>query len=461
MVAIGSLIFMYSCEEKQITYENEYSLVNTQLEGVANFSSQQQFDYSIESLKNTGLIPEELSGVTSLNQSVKLKSSESDSEETDTLIYSDLLRDLLNEKYEIIVGNVFFKITEKGTFFTTVDHGHWLSELNTDISIVDNCEQTSNALGYSIPNGIYKINGYENLYFYDTYRVKDPIIEAPINLQVLKSATFPSDYEWEDIGDGSTLVGKAWDAIWGFAKSETNYFDSDHRVDVKFYAQRFPFYSEMGIKTKMEKKGWTGLWRGQDCNEIINGWEILNLSEKWSSNFFGPTFNPTNMYLPDFNYPAQTVKNLEYNQSIFLDKTWRTFNLMGLEIDFSQKQKVGELWNVCKSAGKTTVKFLNNRFTNTDGSLDAVRLIPTSSSVFSTKLSMAPYYENRVSTDKYTMIIANSSGGVIGVNFNNWSTFGWGGYTNLSAKYTFLQNSIMYGAAKRGDIWRGVRITFN
>jgi hypothetical protein len=42
-----------------------------------------------------------------------------------------------------------------------------------------------------------------------------------------------------------------------------------------------------------------------------------------------------------------------------------------------------------------------------------------------------------------------------------WSTFGWGGYTNLSAKYTFLQNSIMYGAAKRGDIWRGVRITFN
>jgi len=58
------------------------------------------------------------------------------------------------------------------------------------------------------------------------------------------------------------------------------------------------------------------------------------------------------------------------------------------------------------------------------------------------------------------MIIAQSSGGTIGVSFNSGSGFGYKGYTNLTAKYTFLENSVLYGAARRGATWRGVRITF-
>lgn len=76
----------------------------------------------------------------------------------------------------------------------------------------------------------------------------------------------------------------------GLFKSVRHYFDRKHRVDVKFYAQRFPFYSEMGIKTKTQYKGWTGIWRKQDCDEIINGWELLNLKEKWPSSFFWSRF---------------------------------------------------------------------------------------------------------------------------------------------------------------------------
>lgn len=58
------------------------------------------------------------------------------------------------------------------------------------------------------------------------------------------------------------------------------------------------------------------------------------------------------------------------------------------------------------------------------------------------------------------MILANSSGGTIGVTFNSGGDFGYGGYQNLTAKYTFLKNSVLYGAARKGSKWRGVRITF-
>ncbi|WP_423129067.1 hypothetical protein [Gaoshiqia sp. Z1-71] len=462
MMALVLTVFS-ACRKERLITENEVPLLNKSLIDVAHFSSLEQFNNSIESLKNTGVLPVEMNGVVNLNQTMKLKSSEIDSEGelNDTLIYSEILKELLSDRYEIAIGNVFFRITGHGTFFTSIDNYEWLRGLNIDDGTAQNSDLITNALGYSFQNGLYRVNDYECLYFYDTFRKKDPIDEGPdVDIQFSKATSFPSESEWDDIDDGRTLAGKAWDSIWGFSKSVRNYFDSEHRVDVKFYAQRFPFYSEMGIKTKTQKKGWTGLWRKQDCDEIINGWEILNLKEKWPSNFFGPNFNANNNNLPNFNFQTQTAKDLAYNQSVFLNKNWKTFNLMGLEMDFSQKDKVGALWNACKSAGKVTVRYLNGKFSNPNNSKEAIRLIPKSNRVSTTEVSLAPFYDSRISTDKYTMIIASSSGGTIGVTFDSWSTFGWGGYTNLTAKYTFLQNSIMYGAARRGDVWRGVRITF-
>ena len=121
--------------------------------------------------------------------------------------------------------------------------------------MITSSEPISYALGYYSENGMYKISNYENLYFFDTFRKKEPITDSlNLNIETLKSASFPEESEWNDIDDGRTLAGKAWDNIWGFSKSVRHYFDRKHRVDVKFYAQRFPFYSEMGIKTKTQYK---------------------------------------------------------------------------------------------------------------------------------------------------------------------------------------------------------------
>jgi hypothetical protein len=462
LFALLATISFYSCKDE--IHTNEESDLNATLTDVAHFSSQEQFDNSITAYMSNGIPPSELKGISSLAQKYVLKSSTLDDEtdqEEDSLICSELLLDFLNSNYEIAVGDVFFRITEQGTFFTTVNNYEWLRDFAIDDEMITSSEPISYALGYYSENGMYKISNYENLYFFDTFRKKEPITDSlNLNIETLKSASFPEESEWNDIDDGRTLAGKAWDNIWGFSKSVRHYFDSKHRVDVKFYAQRFPFYSEMGIKTKTQYKGWTGIWRKQDCDEIINGWELLNLKEKWPSSFFGPDFNPNNNYLPSFSFENQNVKDLAYNQSRFLSKDWRTFNILGLELDFSQKDKVGALWNISKTLGKTTVKYLNGKFSNPNNQQEAIRVIPRSSVVSTTEISLAPYYNSRKSTDKYTMIIAQSSGGTIGVSFNSGSGFGYKGYTNLTAKYTFLENSVLYGAARRGATWRGVRITF-
>ncbi|GET35253.1 hypothetical protein PbJCM13498_41160 [Prolixibacter bellariivorans] len=450
-----------SCEREQITKTDENLIVNQKLKDVAQFSSQEQFLNSVEQFRNENVLPTEISHITSLSEAKPLKSETLGGDEEDTLICSDLLKHFLNEQYEIVIGNVFFRITKQGTFFTNLENSDWLKELTIDDKILDDCEPVTNALGYSIEAGMYKVSKYSGLYFYDTFRQKEPIDVSPgVDIQIIKSASFPSDTEWQDIDDGRTIAGKSWDNIWGFSKSVRNYFDSKHRVDVKFYAQRFPFYSEMGIKTKTQKKGWTGVWRKQGCDEIIDGWEVLNLKEKWPKNIFGPDFDPNNNHLPTFRYKTKVVQDLEYSQSRFLSRNWKTFDILGLDIDFSQKDKVGALWNACTAAGKASVKFLNNKFTNPSKQLEAIRLLPRSSYITTTKVSLAPFYDSRSSTDKYTMIIANSSGGTIGATYSGGNGLGFAGYKNLTAKYTFLQNTIMYGAARRGATWRGVRITF-
>ena len=272
LFALLATISFYSCKDE--IHPNEESDLSATLTDVAHFSSQEQFDNSITAYKNSGIFPSELNGINSLAQSETLKSAtfEDGYEDEDSLICSDLFREFLNDRYEIIIGDVFIRITEQGTFFTNVENAIWLRNLEISDETIEDVGLVTNALGYDYESGMYSVNKYENLFVYDTFRKIDPIKDeiVNINIDVLKSTTLPSDSEWKDIDDGGTLVGKAWDSIWGFSKSVRNYFDSKHRVDVKFYAQRFLGYSEMGIKTKTQYKGWTGIWRKQDCDEIIS-----------------------------------------------------------------------------------------------------------------------------------------------------------------------------------------------
>ena len=86
--------------------------------------------------------------------------------------------------------------------------------------------------------------------------------------------------------------------------------------------------------------------------------------------------------------------------------------------------------------------------------------MPWQMDISETSNSLAPFKANETNNDKFTTIIANNSGGIFTITYTFGSGFGWPGARSLAAKYSYLQNSILYGAARRGDTWRGVRITF-
>lgn len=454
---IIAVFVLCSCNENSQIVESP-TLPNSNKINFAIFSSQNSLDNSIKDFQEKGILPSEIQKITSLSQQ-KLKSSESDNTESNnSLIHSEILKHFLNENNEIAIGEVFFRITELGTFFTPIKNWEWLHNLEISESLLLSITQTTHALGYEISDEMYQLNNFDKLFFYDTYRKLNPLDQEVIfDNNGFKSTSVPNESEWKDVDDGKTLVGKFFDSIWGFTKKREHEFDSDHRVQVKFYAQRFPFYSEMGITTRAEKKGTLGIWRNQRCDEIIIGWDMLNLEEKWPGSMFGNNLDPHNNFLPEFKFEDQVAKDLAYNQSVFLDKEWRTFNILGLELDFSQKDKVKALWNVCKNASKISARYLNGyqSFSDTD---QAIRLIPKDAS--KAKISLSPTSKRRDSSEEFTMVIANSSGGTIGIKLTNYSDFGFSSYQNLSAKYKFLDNTVMYGAVRRGDTWRGIRINF-
>ncbi len=456
--AILGLLFN-SCQD-EISTDN--ILNQKELNGIPQFTNQEQFLADINNYKATKILPQTMSNIKTLSFTSSLKSDNIEEEiEEDTIVYSDLLKEFLNDKYEIIIGDIFFKITSNGTYFTSTANYKILRELSLDEFMPEDLESVTSALGYTSEYGMYKVLNKQELYLFDTYRKIDPIeVEPNIQIETLKSSSFPNNVNWINIDDGRSFAGKSWDKIWGFSKSVRNYFDSKHRVDVKFYAQRFPFYSEVGIKTKYQRRGWTRVWRKDNCDEILNGWEVLNMKEKWKQNIFGPDFNYNDHHIPDYNFQTEVAKDLGYVQSIFLDKPFRSFCIMGLDIDFSQRDKVGALWWVANNAGKVTTDFLSNHFSNPNNYREAIVLMPMSNYVTETKLSLAPYYEKRTNTDKYTMIVYSSFGGSISMKIGRDGSFEYEWPVNLSAEYAFLSNSVLYGAARRGSSWRGVKITF-
>jgi hypothetical protein len=155
-----------SCEDAQI--ENIDSEASFKLSGVAHFSSQQELDNSINLFIDEEVLPLKLQGVSTLSKSLELKSANQNldvEQEEDSLICSDILMEFLNSNYEIAIGNVFFKVTDKGTFFTTIDNYKLLWELATENMDIANFEPVSYALGYSFENNLFKLLNYESVYF--------------------------------------------------------------------------------------------------------------------------------------------------------------------------------------------------------------------------------------------------------------------------------------------------------
>ncbi len=200
------------------------------------------------------------SRVCALNeQNAKLKSGVIDENEyvtdEDSLVPSDALCNILNEKYELQIGDVVFKITPYGTVFTSSINSFLLENLILDEKLIGNCTKIATALGIFDDKNMYSLNSVDGVYLFDTFKfISGQNNQPEILVSSLKSTSNPTDADFIVFNDNKTWVGQGVSSIIGFSKGDWRRFnDRKYCVDVKFYSLDFGFYSEAGIKTKVQK----------------------------------------------------------------------------------------------------------------------------------------------------------------------------------------------------------------
>lgn len=206
----------------------------------------------------------------------------------DELVPDIAFATLLNEKLEIQVENIFYKITPHGTFFCDASLTNKLKEI-----VGQNYEPMHEMM---IDDYLYQVE--PGIFRYDTYGEAD---ENSVSVDELdqvdysnaRLSTSPCGYVQPDGTSGyflseeeycslktysfgaKTIVGKFIASIFGVNSYIKENFDSKHRVKVKFYNYNYVLYSSIGVKTKFQKKGWTGIWVKDETERLSAGWDAI------------------------------------------------------------------------------------------------------------------------------------------------------------------------------------------
>ena len=210
---------------------------------------------------------------------------------SDPLVPDPYLTEVLNENREIEIDNHIFKITEYGTFICTEDK--FVTLLSLINSMKNKTEQEVNSILTQNPVPSQEVGDtklYEilpGIFRYDSYQELEevtPITEStgnatsnnPINDIFLDQYIYDQlpTYEF----DSHTFVGGLIQSVFGRTKPHKENFDSQHRIKVNFYDVDFGFYASAGVNVKMQTKGWTGIWRKLDTEEIRLGWDGLEVT---------------------------------------------------------------------------------------------------------------------------------------------------------------------------------------
>lgn len=465
-----SLVVFISCEKENLSTNVD----DTQLaigtsngievnNGILKFSTMGDFENAINQVTEDGEYYKKFSSdhFTSLKAGEELKlqtkSTDNSEAEEDTLVVSDAFASVVNEEREIIVADNLYKVSQHGTFISTEANLEILRELDSVESIEDLLEpaeiQTRSMAPVREPL-LYKLKPYDDIYVYDTFNR----YSAGAN-NASSSTSEPDADDFEVTSFKGTLIGKAIDGIFGFSKSVRNYFDSDHRMDAKFYDVNYGgLHQEMGVKTKTQKKGWTSLWRKQDVSEIRSGYRVLAVKENLKNSFLRKKM------------PDDFIKNLAY---VIADDGYIYYYLgygftelrngTYLTLNFYKKDPTIDynlLKKLIRFAQNTGIENFNNY--NTDGKV-AVRFVDNVAGVQKTILCMLNQEKVGTNTDKVTYIVDKKSAGVkITLKFSSdFSDFtATPGYINVKDNLEYYDGTQMYGVAKRDGIWKGVLFKF-
>lgn len=304
-----------ACQQESLLSENDKvkNEANSTTDGIQvvdgylSFASNDLFQSYLTSLKNrkidseiaTRSTQQSIEGFTSINslkeQVAVVNTRSEDGEEgtedeyrisiAEDLIKDDILCNVMDTTLRISIGDMFYKITDKGIFYCSKEYAE---EIGKVIKIFDATKVTY------INDNLYAIN--DKFYFNDTFGVisgdknvinmeATEIIEEEKSVPTRGTAFGESNYNTSYYGlntynwKNKTIVGKFLSWILGKDIFREKEFDSTHRVQCELFQVNYVFYASTGFKVKMQKrkKIWfVKYWVSTGADDIVIGVERLS-----------------------------------------------------------------------------------------------------------------------------------------------------------------------------------------
>ncbi|MGU3376604.1 hypothetical protein [Chryseobacterium sp. M5A1_1a] len=249
------------------------------------------------------------------------------------------------------------------------------------------------------------------------------------------------------------LFGKTWET--------DDKYESRRRVKVKFYSQNLFLVYAIGCKVKHQYKGWTGLWRKENADQLGIGVNSIKWTFKHSMNMNAPAGVPKQAYW--FGNNMYTTSNgvsftFSQNQNIpSLPFASKLDGIIQFTVDFTgltEEQLDKLFW---ENAWKQANKLLEGQ----NKKLNRVAFVVDSYSA-----SYIRYYDFSQIENNQDVIERIFDWGVASPQFTY--TFGGGtgnGLATTSYNWNFSKPDAvavsMYGIAKKNGAWHGVKLNAN
>ena len=250
------------------------------------------------------------------------KMSEQNEEDDYDLVPDELFAKLLNDKYEIEVNGVIYKVTQYGTFMLPADKINIINEMlsKEDTTIKFTTDLSSHKFYEKKGNieGLYDLGN--DIYLYDTFckknKNKKAIISIPVEKEDLISRMSVDPYDdLRKFAYGNfSFFGPVLQGLFGHNEIHHRSWGRKRRMRVNFYDTNYMVYSALGFSCKFQKKNWIG-WSSTKCQEIRCG--ILALKyHNWS---ITPQNRPINTGNPQFNNTQAPVISVSNEPFINVD----------------------------------------------------------------------------------------------------------------------------------------------
>ena len=411
----------------------------------------------------------------------------------DDLISDDEFASILNDNREIIVGDTLYKYTYSGVF----------SVHKSEKELLDNYIRDNN-LEFDIPDPILLKRGSTKLTAQITKEV--PTMQRILLQECGSPNNNISEFFNEDCNGGGggsggsqggsnppvdhtqSLVNLIADldacetlngflnsglGLLGVSKKCYSNFDSSYRTKTKYWKENYLIWNSIGVKVKHQKKGWTGLWRAQNTDEVALSISQATFKYKIDIPSFPQSYAPQKLYFFEnkvFNNQSQIINyqngyqkppfpNIPLVSEVIVTEFLSDFPGHDLSVDKMRELFYQGVWE----GAKQIVQLYKNRQPK-----NVTHIIYTPTVVY---LNYVDLEKRVLNTEKIVNRLDYNFG--LGFKFNV-NVDAQGNYsTDITSVGDALGNIIIprlydyedvkmdfVGAARKGNTWKGSRIVY-